>query len=142
MSDEAQPSIAKKRIFYIKGKTKEDLKKLSNEEVLKIIGARGRRSLKRGLTKAQQDLNAKVDEANKLIEQGKEPKEIKTHCRNAIIVPKMFDLTIKVHNGKIFEKIIIKTEMIGHYLGEFVLTRKKVVHGKGGSVSSAEAEAK
>jgi len=37
-----------------------------------------------------------------------------------------------VHSGKEFASIDIKPEMIGHYLGEFVITNKKVVHGTPG----------
>ena len=39
---------------------------------------------------------------------------------------------IGVHNGKEFIPIDIKEEMVGHRLGEFALTRKKVQHGAAG----------
>jgi small subunit ribosomal protein S19 len=45
----------------------------------------------------------------------------------------MIDLKIEVHNGKTFEPVIIRLEMIGRSLGEFALTRKRVMHGKGGT---------
>jgi small subunit ribosomal protein S19 len=44
----------------------------------------------------------------------------------------MVGLTLHVHNGKEFVPLTIKPEMIGHYLGEFVITNKKVVHGTPG----------
>jgi small subunit ribosomal protein S19 len=37
-----------------------------------------------------------------------------------------------VHSGKEFAAVDVKPEMIGHYLGEFVITNKKVVHGTPG----------
>jgi len=45
-----------------------------------------------------------------------------------------------IHNGKTFQEITINVEMIGRYLGEFVLTRQKVAHsapGVGATKSSA-----
>jgi small subunit ribosomal protein S19 len=41
-------------------------------------------------------------------------------------------MTINVHNGKEFVPVKISIEMIGHRLGEFAITNKKVVHGKPG----------
>ncbi len=124
-------SEIKKKEFYFKGKKLEELKSMSEEELLKILNARARRSLKRGLTEQQKKLMEKVELSNKLIAQGKEQIRIKTHSRDAIIVPSMIGLKIEVHNGKVFEPVLIKPEMVGHYLGEFSLTRKRVVHGGG-----------
>jgi small subunit ribosomal protein S19 len=125
MSDE------RKKVYYFKGKNYEELKNLSQEDLMKIIGSRGRRNLKRGLNVAKKDLMKKVRKSNELIKQGKQQIRIKTHSRDMIILPEMLDLKIEVYTGKVFEPINIKQEMIGHYLGEFVLTRKKVVHGSG-----------
>jgi len=58
--------------------------------------------------------------------------EIKTHCRNMVILPEMVGLTIGVHNGKEFQSVEIVPEMIGHLLGEFAVTCKKVAHGNPG----------
>ena len=49
-------------------------------------------------------------------------------------------MTIYVHNGKEYVPIIINENMLGHYIGEFGLTRKKVAHsapGVGATKSSA-----
>jgi len=53
---------------------------------------------------------------------------VKTHCRDMIILPSFVGKTIGVHNGKEFQPVKIQPEMIGHYLGEFALTRKRVKH--------------
>jgi len=127
----------KKKVYYYKGKTYEELKCLKDDELMKIIGSRGRRSLKRGLSSPKKDLMRKVKESNELIANGKPQLKIKTHSRDMIIVPEMIDLKIEVYTGRAFEPLTIKQEMIGHYLGEFVFTRKKVVHG-----SKASTEAK
>jgi len=59
-------------------------------------------------------------------------KPIKTHCRDMVILPEMVGLMLLVHSGKEFTSVEVKPEMIGHYLGEFVITNKKVVHGTPG----------
>lgn len=57
---------------------------------------------------------------------------IRTHCRDAVVLPSMVGLVFEVHNGREFVRIAIEPEMIGHYLGEFALTRKRVRHGAPG----------
>jgi len=63
---------------------------------------------------------------------GEKPASIKTHLRNMIIVPEMIGSNVGVYNGKLFNQIEIKPDMIGHYLGEFSLTYKPVKHGRPG----------
>ncbi len=63
---------------------------------------------------------------------GKDSKPIKTHCRDMVILPEMVGLTLLVHSGKEFASLDIKPEMIAHYVGEFIITNKKVVHGTPG----------
>lgn len=50
-------------------------------------------------------------------------KPIKTWSRRSMIVPDMIGLTIAVHNGKTHVPVFISENMVGHKLGEFVLTR-------------------
>ena len=51
---------------------------------------------------------------------------MKTHLRNMIVVPEMIGSVVGVYNGKSFNNVEIKAEMIGHYLGEFSLTYQPV----------------
>ena len=44
----------------------------------------------------------------------------------------MLGFTIQVHNGKAFVPVQVIGEMLGHRLGEFVVTRTKVKHGAAG----------
>lgn len=117
------------KIFTFRGKTLEDLQKLSLDEFAKLCPARTRRSLSRGVDKA---LMKKVDKAIELKKSGKYPKPIRTHKREAVVMPKMVGLLFGVYKGSSFETVEIKPEMLGHYLGEFCLTRKRVSHGKAG----------
>lgn len=48
---------------------------------------------------------------------------IKTWARRCTIVPEFVGYTFLVHNGKMFHKVFITEEMVGHKLGEFSLTR-------------------
>lgn len=50
---------------------------------------------------------------------------IMTHSRNTVIIPALLDKTISIHVGNKFASIVITTDMLGHKLGEFALTRKK-----------------
>jgi small subunit ribosomal protein S19 len=119
------------KIFLFRGKKAEELKKMSLTEFAELLTSRERRSLKRGFTPAQK----KLLEALK-----KDKRDYKTHCRDMIIIPEMMGKSIRVHNGKEFVMIKINEEMLGHRLGEFAVTRKKVAHsspGIGATRSSA-----
>ncbi len=125
-----------KKEFTFKGKTTEELKKLSLNELSQLMTSRQRRSIKRGFTEQQKILLKKI-RANE--------KNIETHCRDILVLPEMIGLTIKVHQGKEFVPVIVEQDMIGHYLGEFVMTRKRVAHsapGIGATRSSASLSVK
>ena len=107
--------------FMYKGHTLEELQKMSLEEFIKILPARQRRSLKRGFTEPQKIFIKKVRKA-----QG--DKMIRTHARNMIILPEFVGKKFAIHDGKDWNVVSIKPEMIGHYLGEFSITREKVTH--------------
>jgi small subunit ribosomal protein S19 len=103
---------------------------MSMDEFIRILPARQRRSLTRGLTADQRILMELIRGSSR--SKSKESKPIKTHCRDMVVLPEMVGLNLLVHGGKEFGSIEIKPEMIGHYLGEFVITNKKVVHGTPG----------
>jgi len=58
-------------------------------------------------------------------------KTLKTKSRNSSITPLFVGKTIEIHNGKIFHKITVTEEMVGHKLGEFSPTRKTFFYKKG-----------
>lgn len=57
----------------------------------------------------------------------KEP--IRTWARACMIVPEFVGHTFMVHNGKIFAKVFVTEDMVGHKLGEFAPTRTFRGHG-------------
>jgi len=48
---------------------------------------------------------------------------IRTWSRRCTVVPEFIGTTFEVHNGKMFYKVIITEDMVGHKLGEFSPTR-------------------
>ena len=117
--------------FSYRGHGLNSLTGMSMDEFINLLPSRQRRSLQRGLTPEQRILLEKLREAKEAQKQGEEA-SIKTHVRDLIILPEMVGVKIQVHNGKEFVAMEIKPEMIGHYLGEFALTRRRVAHGSAG----------
>lgn len=122
--------------FTYKGKTVEQLQKLNPNEFAELIPSRLRRTIKRGFTEQEKILLGKLRKGQD---------NLKTHCREMVILPEMIGKTVNLYSGKSFEKVIIQPEMMGHVLGEFVLTRKRVGHnapGVGATKSSSNVSVK
>ncbi len=129
-----------KEILY-KGRRLEDVQRMSLGEFMKIVPSRARRSLKRGFTDSQKRLLLRI----KKYREKKLNKPLKTHCRDMVIIPEMVGILFQVHNGKEFIPVNVNHEMLGKYLGEFVVNRKKVSHsapGIGATKSSAAMSVK
>jgi len=111
--------------FTYHGLSKEELANIPNEKLFKLFTARVRRSLTRGIN----------DDKRKLMEEMKDKNQknpIKTHLRDTIILPYMVGVTVHIFSGKEFVPITITLQMVGHYLGEYVITNKRVNHGAPG----------
>ncbi|MFA4917373.1 MAG: 30S ribosomal protein S19 [Syntrophales bacterium] len=122
--------------FKYRGKTLDDLKKMSLKEVALLLPSRERRKIKRGFTEAEKAFLDKLQSKSKKIE---------THCRDMVILPLMIGRMISIHTGKEFKDVEMTAEMIGHRLGEFALTRSRVSHnapGIGATKSSASLSVK
>jgi len=114
--------------FLYRGLSKEDLDNTSLEKLFQLFNSRQRRSLTRGIT----DSKRKLIEEIKSAKAGKLKTPIKTHLRDLIVLPYMVGVTVNVFSGKDFVPVKMKTEMVGHYLGEYVITNKRVSHGAPG----------
>ncbi|MCK5625535.1 30S ribosomal protein S19 [Candidatus Bathyarchaeota archaeon] len=119
------------KAFIYRGHSLDSLMSLSMDEFIDLLPSRQRRSLQRGLTPEQRILLEKTRKAKEVLKQGR-TMIVKTHVRDAIIIPEMVGIKISVHNGKEFIPVEIKPAMIGHYLGEFAITNKPVRHGTPG----------
>lgn len=111
------------KIFKYKGKTIEELQKMSLEGFARLLPSRQRRTLLRGFNDKQKKFLEKLR---------KSEKPVRTHLREMIIIPEMIFKKVLIYNGKEWLLIDIKPEMIGHRLGEFAPTRKRVLHSSPG----------
>lgn len=123
--------MAKKEYTY-KGKTLAELQGMELKAVAALYPARQRRSILRGFTEQKKILLKNLQQKD----------TVKTHCRDMVVLPSMVGKTIMLYTGKEFVAVRVAQEMLGHYLGEFALTRKRVQHsapGIGATRSSASA---
>jgi len=120
------------RKFSYRGVDLDQLLDMSKEELMKLIPARPRRRLQRGLKRKHMALLTRLRKAKKEASVLEKPAVIKTHLRDMIVLPEMVGSVIGVYNGKSFNQVEVKPEMIGHYLGEFSITYKPVKHGRPG----------
>ena len=56
---------------------------------------------------------------------------IRTWARACTIIPEFVGFTFEVHNGRMFHKVLVTEDMVGHKLGEFSLTRTFKGHSGG-----------
>jgi small subunit ribosomal protein S19 len=115
------------RVFNFRGKSQEELQKMSTNEFIKMVTSRQRRALKR-MGMDYKALIAKVDEART----SGSNKIIKTQVREAVILPSWLGLKFGVSDGKEFKELVITPQMLGHRLGEFSFTTKRVLHSAPG----------
>ena len=127
MSSEYQ--IGHEGEFTYRGHTLDELQELELDEVAELLPARQRRTIKRGLSAEKQKLLEKA-RSRGAEETANDP--IRTHLRDMPVLPEFVGLTFAVYTGQSFERVEIEPEMIGHYLGEFQLTRSSVEHGQAG----------
>ena len=115
----------KRKEFTYRGKTLDELKALDVREFARYLKAGQRRSVLRQF----QDIEKFVSRTKKKI---LKDKKLRTHKRDLIIVPGMVGLKIQIYDGHNFIPIEITGDMLGHRLGEFAPTRKRVSHGTEG----------
>ena len=115
--------------FTYRGYTLDELQEMSLDEVAELLPARQRRTIERGLSVQEEKLRERAAEAG---EQETANDPIRTHLRDMPVLPEFVDLTFEVYTGQSFERVRVEPEMIGHYLGEFQLTRTSVEHGQAG----------
>jgi small subunit ribosomal protein S19 len=110
-----------------RGMTPSQLTSLTNEQYLKMVNSRERRSIKRNAVNYKK-LAEKVEKFKK----NNIGKPIRTHVREAVILPSWVGMRFEVHNGKEFKQIVITANMLGHMLGEYSHSTKRVLHSAPG----------
>lgn len=116
--------MAKK--FAFRGIDIGELQSKPLDELMPLMNSRARRKLKRGLNKTNRKLLANIKAAK-----GKDIL-VRTKQRDMIVLPEMVGAKIGIHTGREFKTVVIEEAMIGHYLGEFAMTRQKVKHSSPG----------
>ena len=127
--------LSKKQVFKKYTYRGNDIGKLLDmnmDELSQQLRSRQRRRLRRKMGTKYGRFIKKLVEVKKETGPGEKPAAVKTHLRNCIVLPTMVQSVINVHNGKGYNSIEVKPEMIGYYLGEFAMTYKRVSHGKPG----------
>jgi len=116
-----------KKEFTYRGYSMEELNNMplwpendDQEYIVGLLPSRVRRSMGRGLSVENEHFLARVERSGS--------NTICTHRRDTPILPQSVGRRIAIHNGQHFVEVDIKPEMIGHYLGEFAVTRRGVTH--------------
>jgi len=115
----SQIQARRKKEFTYRGYTMEELLKMPLADIIELLPARARRTYIRGLNPEQQTFVEKIKSSDG---------PVRTHRREIPILPEFVGKTAMVYNGKEFQQVEIKPEMIGHALGEFAMTRRGVSH--------------
>lgn len=104
-----------------KGYSEEQILKFSMEDTLKLLKSRARRAVKRALENKNIKYKKLIIKVRKLKQKNskKLSEGIKTHVREAVILPEWLGLKFLVYNGKEWKPVEITLEKIGHRLGEF-----------------------
>jgi len=113
--------VRRKREFTLRGRTLPELKELPISELAKLLGARAKRSIRRGFNIETSTFFEKMRET---------PGDhvVRTHARDALVLPDHVGRRVAVHTGKEFKELEVRPEMIGHFYGEFALTRRFEKH--------------
>ena len=116
-----------KKEFTYRGYTMEELSQMelwpsegSENSIIELLPSRARRSIGRGMSVENEHFLDRVRRNSS--------KTLRTHRRDMPILPEFVGRRIAIHNGQNFVELDVKPEMIGHYLGEFALSRKNVAH--------------
>ncbi len=113
--------VRRKKEFTYRGFTLDELRAMPLADVFELLPSRARRTFLRGLD------GERLTFVERLRGNGT-GEAVRTHCRDVPVLPDFVGKKVEVHNGKAFQLVEIKPEMIGHFLGEFAMTRRPVKH--------------
>ena len=108
-----------------RGVDEDKIDKVNAEDFYNKTTSRNKRTLKR--LKKNPRLKKFIEKVSRIKKENPK-KMIKTHLRDAIIMPEWVGLTFGIYNGKEFKKIEITTRMVGRRLGYFAHSTGRVLH--------------
>ena len=113
------------RIDKYRGKTADELSKMSVADSLPMLTSRARRTL----TRVAKNKSLQVKKFMKKVAGMKDTaKVIRTQVREAVIVPEWLGRTFAVHNGKEWKNVHVSVDKLGYRLGDFAHTTGRVLH--------------
>ena len=113
--------VRRKKEFTLRGRTLPELKELPISELAKLLGSRAKRSIRRGFNLETSTFFEKMRTSDA-------GKVVRTHTRDALVLPDHVGRRVAIHTGKEFKELEVRPEMIGHFYGEFALTRRFEKH--------------
>jgi small subunit ribosomal protein S19 len=113
--------VRRKKEFTLRGRTLPELKELPISELAKLLGSRAKRSIRRGF-------NIETTTFFEKMRTSDAAKVVRTHTRDALVLPDHVGRRVAIHTGKEFKELEVRPEMIGHFYGEFALTRRFEKH--------------
>ncbi|MCO5552261.1 hypothetical protein L7F22_005773 [Adiantum nelumboides] len=117
-----QPKKRTFKKFSFCGMNLDALLDLSFDELVELFHARARQRFQWGLKRNPMALIKKFCKAKQEAPAREKPELVRAHLENMIIVSEMIRSIVGVYNGKTFNQVEIKPEMIGHYLGDFSIS--------------------
>merc|ERR1719174_3015261 len=114
MADAAPTKRKSFRKYSYRGVDLENLLVMPMAELMDLVPARARRRFKHGLKRKYYALLKRLRAAKKNVSDPatEKPQCVKTHLRNMIILPEMIGSVIGVYNGKVFNQVEIKADMV------------------------------
>jgi small subunit ribosomal protein S19 len=110
-----------------KGRTAEQVAVMQMPEFIKLIKSRERRWIERNSLQYKK-ITEKIEKRKKT----GNTKPIRTQTRETVILPSFIGMAFDVYDGKTFQHLQISANMVGHRLGEFAYTTKRVQHSNPG----------
>ncbi|MEM4272128.1 MAG: ribosomal protein S19 family protein [Candidatus Bilamarchaeaceae archaeon] len=116
--------MVKKEVF--RGLEESQLREMTLEQFMPLVCARERRTLLR--INQNPKVKGLVEKVRRLKKAGQVKKAIRTHARDAVIIPEWLGLTFAVHNGKEYKNVAITVANLGKRLGDFAHSTGRVLH--------------
>ena len=115
------------KVDKYRGMDRDTVAKIKGDEILPFLTSRARRTLTRATTN-RSILVKKLMKKVAKVKSTDPAKVIKTHIREAIIIPEWLGLTFAVHNGKDWKNVHVSIDKLGYRLGDFSHTTGRVLH--------------
>ena len=115
------------KVDKYRGMDRATLESYTLEQTLPILTSRARRAVKRSLVNKGTDVKKLMKKAAE-VKKTDMAKPIRTHTREAVILPEWLGLTFAVYNGKEYKNVHISIDKLGYRLGDFSHTTGRVLH--------------